>query len=52
MIQLAIWYLRKRNVQLIINIDFLEPVKLTGAKHNNYNIHDCKGEDIYIIRRR
>lgn len=50
MIQLAIWYLRKRNVQLIMNINFLEPVILTGTKHNNYYIQDCKGKDINIIR--
>lgn len=45
---LAIWYLRKRNIQLIMNIDFLEVTRISGAKSKDFYIYDNDGEDLTI----
>lgn len=49
--QLAIWYLRKRNVQVIININFLEETTITGTKSSDFVIHDCAGDRLNVNSR-
>ena len=46
--QLAVWYLRKRNVQLIMNIHFLNESTITGMKNKDFGIYDNGGKDLNI----
>lgn len=48
---LAIWYLRKRNVQVIININFVNETTITGVENNDFVVQDCTGERININKR-
>ena len=46
--QLAIWYLRKTNVQLIMNIKFLNETNITGMKNEDFGIYDNGGKYLNI----
>lgn len=46
--QLAIWYLRKMKVQLIINIHFLNEANISGVKSKDFFIYDCDGENLTV----
>ncbi|TLQ04728.1 hypothetical protein FEZ48_13360 [Marinilactibacillus psychrotolerans] len=46
---IAIWYLRKIDVQLIMNIHFLTPTKITGTKSKNFSSYDNDGEELSVF---
>lgn len=45
---IALWYLRKINAQVIMNIHFLEHTKVTGVKNKDFHTIDNNGEELSI----
>lgn len=46
--QLAIWYLRRINAQLIRNIKFLNETNITGMKNKDFGIYDNGGKNLNV----
>lgn len=46
--QLAIWYLRKKKVQIIMNIHFLDDAYITGRVSKDFVFNDNDGESLNV----
>ena len=47
---IAIWYLKKIEAQVIININFLKETSVTGTKNKDFQIHNCDGERLNVYK--